>query len=436
MVDDLNLQFRDGEEREKIKKLFMTPPSINEERPTIVFSTPSETGTSYFRLFEPMRAMYKKFSDEANFVYTEKLQPEHVDMADCILMHRCGELHSKYLNVARMWPKTEVRPLVIHDVDDNEFNLPATHPMKELWEQAGKDKMSVHSLKYSDYITTTTPKLKETFNNFNKNVSVFPNKFDWSLHQWNLDKEQVRREMLEEWFPTDDKIIIGWAGLTSHYADIEKMAPILKVIHDRYPNTHFIIAGLALKDSNVKVEMVNGKKTFKEVDVEDESKTYSGRVKALFNRFDQKRVKFFKALPLEEYGKFYSLFDISMAYIEHNTFNSCKSEIKVVESLRYGCPTIYSNFGGYRDFSQSLPSSLDNKRFYLKDNSRQKWVNALANCIDNLDESKKHALALRDYVSDIYNIDNSIEDHFYFIREKIEEHREKQVNNAARYMEI
>ena len=165
MVDDLNLQFRDGEEREKIKKLFMTPPSINEERPTIVFSTPSETGTSYFRLFEPMRAMYKKFSDEANFVYTERLQPEHVDMADCIVMHRCGELHSKYLNVARMWPKTEVRPLVIHDVDDNEFNLPATHPMKELWEQAGKDKMSVHSLKYSDYITTTTPKLKETFNN-------------------------------------------------------------------------------------------------------------------------------------------------------------------------------------------------------------------------------------------------------------------------------
>jgi len=125
-----------------------------------------------------------------------------------------------------------------------------------------------------------------------------------------------------------------------------------------------------------------------------------------------------------------------MAYIEHNTFNSCKSEIKVVESLRFGCPTIYSNLGGYRDFSQSLPSSLDNKGFYLKDNSRQKWVNALANCIDNLDESKKHALALRDYVSDIYNIDNSIEDHFYFIREKIEEHREKQVNNAARYMEI
>ena len=52
---------------------------------------------------------------------------------------------------------------------------------------------------------------------------------------------------------------------------------------------------------------------------------------------DPGRIKIFDALPLETYGKFYSLFDINLSYIEHNAFASCKSEIKVVEGLRYGC---------------------------------------------------------------------------------------------------
>ena len=246
-------QYKNHEEREELKTYFTQPPDMDLTKKTIVFSTPSETGTSFFRLFEPMKALWKAFPEEANYLYTENIQPNHMKIADMIIMHRCGNLHSHFLSVARMWPRTERRPFIVHDADDNEFNLPDTHPMKELWMESGKDKMSIQSLKHSDVITTTTEKLKKTFGNFNDNVEIFRNQFDWDLPMWNMDKNKVRIEMLPEWFPIEDKIIVGWAGLTSHFEDIRRMHAIIKAFHDKHPNTYFVLAGMALKDSHVEI---------------------------------------------------------------------------------------------------------------------------------------------------------------------------------------
>ena len=431
-------QFRDNTDRNRIKEFFINPSELDTAKPTIVLSTPSETGTSYFRVFEPLRAMYRKFSDEANFVYTENIQPNHLKLADCLVMHRCGNLHSHFLSAARMWPKTEIRPLVIHDVDDNEYNLPATHPMKALWEESGKHKMSIHALKYSDTIMTTTEKLAKTFRNFNNDVHVFRNMFDWGLEQWNLDKEKIRNEMLPEWADKKDKIVIGWAGLTSHFQDIKKMKPILKAIHDKYPNTYFVLAGMALRDTQVEViQHPDGRKEFKEIPIEDQSQLYKNKVIDLYKEFDQSRIKLFDALPLEEYAKFYTLFDISLAYIDHNAFNSCKSEIKVVESLRYGCIPVFSDFGGYADFwrRDDIPSIVKDKRFAITGTSPRGWIDSISNIVENISEAKTHAAALKFHSDKCYDINENIDDYFHFLLNKTELHKEQQINMNAKYME-
>jgi len=256
-----------------------------------------------------MLAMWEHFRDEANYIYCENLQPNHLRLADMIIMHRAGNLHSHFLSVARLWPKTEIRPCIAHDVDDNEFNLPRTHPMSELWYSSGKDKMSIQSLKFSDFVMTTTEKLARTFKNFNSEVYVQRNMFNWKLPQWNYDKNEIRKQMIPEW--CEGKIVIGWAGLTSHYEDIRRMHAILKPIHDKYPETVFILAGMALRDSQVEIEYgEDGQPHFKEKEIDDENMTYRARVKALYSDFDEDRIKTFDALPLEEYAKFYSLFDI------------------------------------------------------------------------------------------------------------------------------
>ena len=429
-------QFKNHEEREELKKYFSQPPDLDVSKKTIVFSTPSETGTSYFRVFEPMRALWKHFPDDANYLYTENIQPNHMKIADCIVMHRCGNLHSHFLSVARMWPRTEKRPLIIHDADDNEFNLPSTHPMKELWIESGKDKMSIQSLKHSDCITTTTEKLKKTFSNFNSEVEVIRNQFDWDLPQWNLDKKKVRREMLGDWFPTDDKVIIGWAGLTSHFEDIRRMHAIIKPIHDKYPNTHFVLAGMALKDSHVEIHMdEEGKKEFKEVEIEDESLLYKNRIKDIYKDLDPNRFKVFDALPLEEYAKFYALFDISLAYVEHSAFSSCKSEIKVVEALHYGCVPVFSEYGGYKDFWRSAPDRVKHKNFAITTTSPGPWVTAISHWIENMDEAKRRAAQLKEYSDDIYDINKHCEERLSFYLERTEEFNEAQMNMIAQYVD-
>ena len=431
------IQFKDEEERDKIKQYFTQPENLDLNKKTIVFSTPSETGTSFFRVFEPLRSLWKAFPDEANYVYTENLQPNHVKLADVIVMHRCGNLHSHFLSVTRMWPKTEKRPYIIHDADDNEFNLPNTHPMKTLWMESGKDKMSLQSIKHSDCITTTTPKLKSTFEKFNDDVNIFPNMFDWQLPQWCYDKNEIRKEILSDWFPTDDKIIIGWAGLTSHFEDIKRMAPIMKAIHDKYPNTYFVIAGMALKDTQVEIhEDEDGNKTFEEKEISNKEETYKGRIEALYKDIDPKRLKILNALPLETYAKFYTLFDISLAYIEHNAFASCKSEIKVVEALHYGCIPVFSNYGGYKTMCDKWPSSFSSKHFAIDMTSAGAWVNAISHHIDNYEESKKRTAELTEWSDRTYDINAFAEERLNFYTRRSEEFQEDWYNNnIAQYLD-
>jgi len=141
-------------------------------------------------------------------------------------------------------------------------------------------------------------------------------------------------------------------------------------------------------------------------------------------------------LPLEEYGKFYALFDISLAYVEHNAFNSCKSEIKVVESLRYGCIPVFSNYGGYKTFSDNVPSSISLKNLSINFTAPNQWISAISNLINNYDESKNRALELKKWSDDIYNINNSTEERLSFYLDKSEEFNEEWYNtNIAKYID-
>lgn len=428
------LNFTSKEERDLIKEFFSNPTELETTKKTIVFSTPSETGTSYFRIFEPMKALFREFHDELNLIYTECIQPNHMKLADCIIMHRCGNLHSHFLSASKVWPKTEKRPLIIHDADDNEFNLPATHPMKQLWEASGKDKMSIHSIKGSDHIFTTTEKLYRTFRNFNNNVSIRRNRFDWNLPQWNLDKAAVRKEMIPEW--GDDKIIIGWAGLTSHFHDLTKMKPILKAIHDKYPNTCFVLAGMALKDSQVEItEDEYGNKQYKEVPITNEADLYKNKVKNLYSDLDPERLRIYDALPLEEYGKFNCLFDIALAYVEHNAFNSCKSEIKVIEALRYGCIPIFSKYGGYKDFWSMIKNKSEFPHMAIDFTSSKSWIKAISHWVENIDSGRILAAELKRFSDSYYDINEHIEETAGFLIESIEEHNENQVNQISQHID-
>ena len=64
------MQYQDEVQRDAIKQYFTQPENLDFNKKTIVFSTPSETGTSFFRVFEPLRSLWKAFPAEVNYIYT------------------------------------------------------------------------------------------------------------------------------------------------------------------------------------------------------------------------------------------------------------------------------------------------------------------------------------------------------------------------------
>ena len=416
MINNSNFIYSNAEERQKLKERFLGFKKIDKLKRTILFTTPSETGTSFFRLFTPMLAMAEKYPHEFNYVYWEQenFPVEWLHKVDLWVQHRAGSIHSNYLDMVKLFPMDVRKPVTIHDVDDNEMQLPPNHSMREMWYATGKDQMAKYQLSNVDYITTTGRALKREFSKYNKhdNIEIFRNTFNWDLPQWNLEK------------PVHEKITIGWAGLTSHVEDLKKMSRILKVIHDKYPNVVFKIAGITHKDEQyVYKEDENGEKRLVKEKISDPTQTYKYRVSQMFNDFDKDRIELIGVLPLEEYGKFYTMWDINLAYVEHNTFNSQKSEIKIVEGARYKNINIYSNIGGYQEYTNFLPGEL--KKIHIKHcamrteqvsewvDSISFWVNAIREKNPIVDVVKEKSY---DFVTDFYHVKNQVDKRLDFYK--------------------
>jgi len=415
-MSDVNLLYSNGDERQLAKEFFINT-NVDLKKKTIVFSTPSETGTSYWRLFLPLCALYKKYPDKYNLIYTERMSPNHVKIADLWIQHRAGAENEHFTKVINMWPKDQKRPIVVHDVDDNEYDLPKRHPMKDMWYASGKDKMAKFQLKNVDWVTTTGARLQKEFNKLrghDQKVRIFRNQMDFDLPQWQIKRSNPFAKDKD----VTDRIVVGWVGLTSHFQDLVKLKPIMKMIHDKYEHVDFIVAGMALKDTYVNVtENEDGTKNITEEEVTDEKRKYKYRVERLFSDLARDRIKFYDAKPLESYAEFYTWLDISLAYVEHNVFNACKSEIKVVEPGYFGVPSVYTKWGGYEDMWNKMPKELKVKHTAIDYEYAKPWVDALSHWIENPKERIAYGKKFSKWIKQEYDVNLKIDERVKFYDE-------------------
>jgi len=204
----------------------------------------------------------------------------------------------------------------------------------------------------------------------------------------------------------------------------------MKYVHDKYSNTKFVLSGMAIKDTEVIITVdAQGNKKYDEKDITDDNKTYRYKVKELFKDFDQNRIEFNDAVSLEAYGKFYKDLDISLCFVEHNTFNQSKSEIKVIESMKYCNIPIFSNYGGYNDMYLSMPQDLKNdcKLLAIDSENINKWKESLDFVLSNLYIYKGIAQRCRNWVEEEYDINKKIHEKVEFYNTLIENHIEKEI---------
>jgi len=384
-----------------------------ETRPAIVLSTPAETGTCWFRLRVPLFNLFKHYADEFYFIYTDRFNMNMMKFADIIIQHRASPIHALINDIEGLWPKGFKKPAIIHEVDDNEFDLPDSHPLKPQWIQAGKDKMSKKQIQKSHYVTTTGRVLKMIFSNLNAfdNITIVPNAFRWTQKQWKKLSDEEKENSKPE--GAKGKVTIGWAGLTSHFPDLIGM---LKIFEEAKNSTkdptsiHFILSGMPVKDIMTQrtsdgrmVELPTPKE-----------QTYKHKIMYGFDNFKgyipvlgEDICTFQDVKGLFDYGEFYDQYDINLAYLaEKSKFNKSKSAIKVIEGFAKGAISIWTNFGGYQEFYYHLPEDLkDIATKYMACETEKDFAKNITYWVEHPEERKYWAEKFQNYVLKTFDIE-------------------------------
>lgn len=236
---------------------------------------------------------------------------------------------------------------VVVDVDDDFINVPKHNPASsEYYEGSWKQYVLMQAIASADGVTVTTPKLKEVYEPYNKNITVLPNCNDYK--DWAVGVDWTRNEH------DGDEIRFTYAGSKTHDRDLRLILPALKKIFKEYPQAKLWMAGNC--PEFLEEELGRGR-----VEIAGGTPGWEGYSELM-----------------------YSLnADIALAPLERNEFNAAKSHIKWMEYTMHGYPVAASNFGEYAKYIDDGETGLlvDNKDWYKK----LKWM------IENKDKRKKLA---------------------------------------------
>mgnify|MGYP003352784677 CR=1 FL=1 len=186
---------------------------------------------------------------------------------------------------------------IVMDLDDH-WDISKNHPSYNA--VANYVPRMKEYLIIADHITCTTETLKNSLLEYNKNITVIPNRIPYGDLQFNVEPAKKR-----------DKIRIGFIGSISHLPDWTSMKnDIDRIINDKkvMDNCEFVVCGYN--------------------DVNEYSKKIWMNIINLFRG----KAKVFRTRDINNYAYLYNEADIVLAPLVVNGQNKAKSELKVLET--------------------------------------------------------------------------------------------------------
>ena len=146
---------------------------MSENKKIRVLTIPSDSfGTGHFRCIWPAQAITKLFDEEFDVEINPYDNIEYFKSFDIIHFHRHIGNPDTYKTLL---PRLKSEGIIlIMDIDDY-WVPPTAHP---LYQMVMKDKLTekiLETIKFVDYVTTTTPIFAEYIEKYNKNVRVLVN---------------------------------------------------------------------------------------------------------------------------------------------------------------------------------------------------------------------------------------------------------------------
>jgi len=241
--------------------------------------------------------------------------------------------------------------ITIMDIDDLVTQVPSGHPSFFGYQEIKH--IMIRLMKKMDFIMVTNDRLRRHFNAYNPHTYVLPNLLDLKI--WNKVNEKQIMKRAEK-----DKLIVGYAGSSTHKYDFKPVIPAIRYLLSKYRDKICFKFLGCIPDELRNVTGV----------------AYLGDVINSYRQY---------ADILKQ-----SKFDLVISPLEDNAFNQCKSNIKFLEYSVCGFPGIYSAVGPYIDSVQ------DKKTGLLTENTPDSWIQSMEFLINdpklrnNLGENAYH----------------------------------------------
>jgi processive 1,2-diacylglycerol beta-glucosyltransferase len=211
---------------------------------------------------------------------------------------------------------------IVFDIDDY-WNLPKEHYWHHKYKEQKVSEGVITTLKQADAVVTTTHNFAKIISEYNQNVTVLPNCI-------SPDDLQFKQAKI-----ASPRLRFGWVGGVFHRMDIKILEESIKRLYesselkDRWqiclggynPNPEFDEIEKLLTDNY----------SFKNYDTEYFNYLMQ-RTPAMEHIAFDKPYRRVWGKDVRNYGSIYNSADVCLVPLVQNTFNECKSELKIVEA--------------------------------------------------------------------------------------------------------
>jgi glycosyltransferase involved in cell wall biosynthesis len=270
-------------------------PGTEAPRRSVFFCAVDSWACAWYRCYVPGVALMKL---GYKVVMDEQIQGDDLETADVVVIQQ----PSKPEELAAIRVANETGQLSVAELDDDLWNVLPGNPSYGFWSRPDVKYLATACVQEAQLVTVPTHILAERIKPMNPNVRVLPNMLP--SEGWEYPEPKEQRE---------DKVVIGWAGSTSHVGDIALIDAVVQQILDRYPQVEFAIAG-------------------------------GPPVPELRQH---PRVRPLKSTDILGYPKLLEKFDIGVIPLADTAFNRNKSDLKFVEYSALGMPSVVSRLEPY-----------------------------------------------------------------------------------------
>ena len=228
------------------------------------------------------------------------LMQDIAQWADILVLTQTG--WNDFLALAELRRRRGLR--TVFEINDD-FRAVHRFTRQTFWSDPGNQAMLMQLAHGADALIFSSDGLEERYAWLHPHHAILPNQLA-QVPAWRQKSWQEPRPL-----------IIGWAGSAGHRDDLQQVMPVLRAVHDAYPDVE--IAIMAQSD-----------------------------MLELFDDWPAERLRQVPAGGYRDYLDFLATIHIGIAPLQPTGFNLCRSDVKVIEYAAHSVAPVVTDLTPYR----------------------------------------------------------------------------------------